>query len=157
MKKKLKQVLFFLLFLAISLMAGYFGSQLSGNSTVQTYSQLYKPDFFPPSWVFGPVWTILYILMGLSAYLVWKTKKDIKTPLILFFTQLILNLLWPAIFFGLHQYLWAFIEILILLIMIIITIFSFDKKSKTAAYLLIPYLFWVSFATILNYIIFRIN
>lgn len=157
MKKKAKQVLFFFLFLVISLMAGYFGSQLSGDSTVQTYSQLQKPDFFPPSWIFGPVWTILYILMGLSAYLVWRTKKDTKAPLAIFFTQLVLNLLWPAIFFGLHQYFWAFIEILALLMTIIITMLSFYKKSKTSAYLLVPYLLWVSFATILNYIIFIIN
>ena len=159
MNKKIKQAIFLFFFIAIPLMAGYWGSQLSGNSTVQTYSQLYRPDFFPPAWVFAPVWTILYILMGTSAYLIWKLRKseDVKFPLTLFLVQLALNLLWSPIFFGLHQYLWALVEIVLLLIMIILTVLSFGKKSKVAAYLLIPYLFWVSFATILNYVVFMTN
>ena len=153
MKKKTNQILSFLFFIAIPLLGGYLSSQFS---MVNTYSQLYKPDFFPPAWLFAPVWTILYILMGAAAYLVWK-KGEAKEQLFIFSLQLILNLLWSPIFFGLHQYFWAFIEILILLIVIIWTIISFNRKSKTAAYLMIPYLFWVSFATILNYVVFMIN
>jgi len=153
MKKKTNQILSFLFFIAIPLLGGYLSSQFS---MVNTYSQLYKPDFFPPAWLFAPVWTILYILMGIAAYLVWK-KGEAKEQLFIFSLQLILNLLWSPIFFGLHQYFWAFIEILILLIVIIWTIISFNRKSKTAAYLMIPYLFWVSFATILNYVVFMIN
>lgn len=156
MNIKIKQAIFLFFFIAIPLKAGYLGSQLSGDMA-QTYSQFYRPDFFPPAWVFAPVWTILYILMGLSAYLVWKTKKDIKKPLALFFFQLALNLLWPIIFFGLHQYFWAFIEIVVLLIMIILTMLSFGKKSKVASYLLVPYLLWVSFAILLNYVVFMTN
>ncbi|MFZ3054503.1 MAG: TspO/MBR family protein [Minisyncoccales bacterium] len=155
MKKKSNQTISLLIFIAIPLLAGYLSSLLSGNMS-QTYSQFYHPDFFPPAWLFGPAWTILYILMGISAYLIWK-KGNTKKELSLFFIQLIINLLWTPIFFGFHQYLLAFIEILILLVMIILTIISFDKKSKTAAYLMIPYLFWVSFATILNYVVFITN
>jgi tryptophan-rich sensory protein len=153
MKKKTNQILSLLFFIAIPLLGGYLSSQFS---MVNTYSQLYKPDFFPPAWLFAPAWTILYILMGIAAYLVWK-KGEAKEQLFIFSLQLIINLLWSPIFFGLHQYFWAFIEILILLIAIIWTIISFSRKSKTAAYLMIPYLFWVSFATILNYVVFMIN
>lgn len=153
MKKKTNQILSLLFFIVIPLLGGYLSSQFS---MINTYSQLYKPDFFPPAWLFAPVWTILYILMGAAAYLVWK-KGEAKEQLFIFSLQLILNLLWSPIFFGLHQYFWAFIEILILLIAIIWTIISFNRKSKTAAYLMIPYLFWVSFATILNYVVFMIN
>lgn len=157
MDKKARQILFLILFLVVSLSAGYFGSHLSGGSTVETYTQLVKPEFFPPAWVFGPVWTVLYMLMGWSAYLVWRTKKDTGLPMKLFFVQLALNLIWPAIFFGLHQYLLAFVEIILLWAAIIMTILSFYRRSKVAAYLLIPYILWVSFAAMLNYIIFTIN
>jgi len=153
MKKKTNQILSLLFFIAVPLLGGYLSSQFS---MVGTYSQIYKPDFFPPSWVFAPVWTILYILMGIAAYLVWK-KGETKKQLSLFSIQLILNLLWTPIFFGLHQYFWAFVEILILLVMIILTIKSFNEKSKTATYLMLPYLFWVIFATFLNYVIFMNN
>ena len=159
MKKKTKEGIFLLSFIAIPLLAGYISSQLSGGSMPETYTQLYRPDFFPPSWVFAPVWTVLYILMGISVYLIWKLRKseNVKLPLTLFSIQLALNLLWSPIFFGLHQYFWAFIEILAMFIMIILTVLSFNKKSKAAAYLLVPYLFWVSFATVLNYVVFRTN
>ncbi|MFA5169255.1 MAG: TspO/MBR family protein [Candidatus Paceibacterota bacterium] len=153
MKKKTNQILSLLFFVAVPLLGGYLSSQFS---MVGTYSQIYKPDFFPPSWVFAPVWTILYILMGIAAYLVWK-KGETKKQLSLFSIQLILNLLWTPIFFGLHQYFWAFVEILILLVMIILTIKSFNEKSKTATYLMLPYLFWVIFATFLNYVVFMNN
>lgn len=153
MKKKTNQILSLLFFIAVPLLGGYLSSQFS---MVGTYSQIYKPDFFPPSWLFAPVWTVLYILMGIAAYLVWN-KGEAKKQLSLFSVQLILNLLWTPIFFGLHQYFWAFVEILILLTMIILTIKSFSQKSKTAAYLMVPYLFWVIFASFLNYIIFMNN
>jgi len=153
MKKKTNQILSLLFFIAVPLLGGYLSSQFS---MVGTYSQIYKPDFFPPSWIFAPVWTILYILMGIAAYLVWK-KGEAKKQLSLFSVQLILNLLWTPIFFGLHQYFWAFVEILILLVMIILTIKSFNEKSKTATYLMLPYLFWVIFATFLNYVVFMNN
>jgi len=156
MKKKTKQIIFLFSFIALSLLAGYLSSQLTGVSMSETYLSLSdKPSFSPPAWIFGPVWFILYILMGISAYLIWnlRKKENIKKPLILFFVQLILNLLWPIIFFGLGQYYWAFVEIMILLIIIVMMILSFSKISKTSSYLLFPYLLWVGFASMLNLVI----
>jgi translocator protein len=155
MKQKVKQVVFFFSFIILCLMIGYLGSQLSGNNAKDVYSSFIKPGYFPPAWVFAPVWTILYILMGISAYLVWKKRKeeDVKKPLVLFFVQLILNLLWPILFFGLGNYLLAFVNIILLFIAICATMRSFEKVSKVSAYLLVPYLLWIGFATILNYTI----
>lgn len=153
MKKKSNQIIYLLFFIAVPLLGGYLSSRFS---MVETYSQLYKPGFFPPSWVFAPVWTILYVMMGLSAYLIWK-KGGSKRQLSLFSLQLILNFMWTPIFFGLHQYFWAFVEIMILLAAIILTIISFEKKSKKASYLMLPYFLWVCFAALLNYAVFIIN
>jgi tryptophan-rich sensory protein len=153
MKKKTKQIIFLFSFITLSLLTGYLGSQLTGVSMSETYLSLSsKPIFSPPSWIFAPVWFILYVLMGISAYLIWRlrTKENVKKPLIFFFVQLILNLLWPIIFFGLGQYFWAFAEIMILLITIIMMILSFSKVSKASSYLLFPYLLWVGFASMLN-------
>ena len=153
MNKRIKQIIFLFVFIALTLLVGYFASKLTGVSMSEAYLDISnKPVFSPPAWIFAPVWTILYILMGISAFLVWKLKdqKDIKKPLIFFFIQLALNFLWSIIFFGLGQHLWAFVEIVILLIMIIITIISFSKVSKVSAYLLFPYLLWVGFASMLN-------
>jgi tryptophan-rich sensory protein len=156
MNKRTKQVIFFFAFIALTLLVGYFASKLTGVSMSSAYLDISnKPVFSPPAWIFAPVWTILYILMGISAFLVWKLKdqKNIKKPLIFFFIQLALNFLWSIIFFGLGQHLWAFVEIVILLIMIITTTVSFSKVSKVSAYLFIPYILWVSFASILNLVI----
>lgn len=153
MKKKIRQVIFLLFFIALSLFIGYLGSKLTGVSIPETYLKINdKPSFFPPTQIFAPVWSILYTLMGISAYLIWrlKGKQKVRKPLVLFFIQLFLNLIWPIIFFGLGQYLLAFIDIIILLIMIIAMILSFEKISRFSAYLLLPYLFWVGFASILN-------
>jgi translocator protein len=155
MKKKTNQGIVLLSFIVAPLLLGYLSSLLSGNISA-SYVLLYRPDFFPAPYLFPIVWTILYVLMGLSAYLVWNKGGD-KKALVIFFVQLLLNLLWSPIFFGMHQYFWAFIELIVLLIAIILTIFSFSKKSKPAAYLMMPYLLWVGFAAILNYVIFKIN
>lgn len=151
--RKTKQFVALFSFIVLSLLIGFLGSVLPGVSMSDAYLSISsKPTFSPPSWVFAPVWSILYILMGTAAYLMWKQKgkKNVKKPLTFFFIQLVLNLLWPIIFFGLGQYFWAFIEIMLLLIMIIIMILSFSKVSKTASYLLFPYLLWVGFASMLN-------
>ncbi len=136
------------------------GSAFTLPSIPSWYAQLNKPFFSPPNFLFGPVWTVLYLLMGISLYIVWnknlknKNKdKAIKT----FILQLVLNLLWSLIFFGLHQPLLAFITIIILWISILMTIKYFYKISKPAAYLLIPYILWVSFASILNLAIVGLN
>lgn len=152
MKRSTKQVIFLFSFIALSLFVGYLGSQLTGVSMADSYQYIDKPVFAPPSWIFAPVWTTLYVLIGISAYLIWKLKekKNVKKLLILFFVQLFLNLIWPIIFFGLGQYAWAFVDIIVLLIMIVIMILSYNKVSKVAAYLLLPYLLWVGFASMLN-------
>lgn len=124
------------------------------------YRTLNKPFFSPPNWVFGPVWTILYVLMGVSLYLVWKKgvkNEKTRTALLYFFIQLALNFLWTFIFFGFHSPLAAFVTIVILWIMILVSIRKFYPLSKTAAYLLIPYILWVSFASVLNFSIVVLN
>lgn len=130
-------------------------------ASVQTwYSILNKPSFSPPNWVFGPVWLILYFMMGVSAYLIWikglKNKK-VKTALMFFLLQLFLNFLWSILFFGLHSPILGLIDILLLWLLIILTILRFYKISRPSSYLLIPYLLWVSFASILNFSIFILN
>lgn len=150
------------LFIAIVIcnLAGFIGSFFTVTSEGSWYSAIQKPAFNPPNWVFGPVWTILFILMGVSLYLIWNEglkKKKVKTPLIFFGIQLVLNILWSAFFFGMQRPLFAFIEIIVLWVFILLTITSFFKVSKTAAYLLIPYIIWVSFAAVLNFSIFLLN
>lgn len=136
------------------------GSVFTISSIQGWYTTLNKPSFNPPNWIFGPVWTILFILMGMSLFLVWrkglKSKKS-KTALKIFFAQLGLNLLWSVLFFGAHSPTLAFIDIILLWIVILFTIVKFYKISKLSAYLLMPYLLWVSFATILNFFIVRLN
>lgn len=130
-------------------------------SEIQTwYSSLNKPLFSPPNWLFGPVWTLLYTLMGISFYLFWKTKpekKDLKKGLLLFSGQLVLNALWSIIFFGLKKPGLALVEIIVLWFVILANILFFNKYSKSSAFLLVPYILWVSFASVLNFAIWRLN
>jgi translocator protein len=146
---------FFKLIMSIIIcqIAGLIGSVFTVTSIQSWYSTLNQPSFNPPNWIFGPVWTMLYLLMGISLYIVWnrgiKTKFQ-KQAVMVFGIQLVLNTLWSILFFGVKSPFWAFIEIMILWGAILITIFYFFKISKTAAYLLVPYALWVSFAAILN-------
>ncbi len=123
------------------------------------YAGLNKPSFNPPNSLFGPVWTLLYTLMALSFYLIWKQvdSPQKKIAIVLFIIQFILNFCWSIIFFKYHLIQWALVEILVMWIFILLTILHFWKLSKTAALLLLPYLFWVSFASILNAAIFKLN
>jgi tryptophan-rich sensory protein len=155
-KSKIIEALKFLGCILLSLSAGFIGMIFTVTGPESWYSQLIKPSFNPPNWLFGPVWTTLYILMGIALYLVLK-KKNTKRAKILFISQLILNTLWTIIFFGMHNPLLAFIEIIILWTAILLTIQEFRKKSLAAAYLLIPYLLWVSFASILTLAIYLLN
>mgnify|MGYP001559045178 CR=1 FL=1 len=137
----------------ICLGAGVLGSFFTVSAIPEWYSTLNKPSFSPPNWIFGPVWTILYILMGYSLYLVW-TKK--KVPAI-FWIQLVLNAVWSIIFFGMRNPSLALVDIMALWIAIVLTIKAFYKINKLAGNLLIPYLAWVSFASILNLSIALLN
>jgi len=144
--------------IALPLVAGSVGSYFTISSIDSWYQTVNKPIFNPPDWVFGLAWTILYILMGISFYLIWASKKKNKKSAIKFFLiQLVLNASWSIIFFGLHNPLLAFINIIALWIAIYMTIRAFAPISKTASYLLYPYLAWVSFASILNLSIILLN
>jgi tryptophan-rich sensory protein len=144
----------------ICLFAGFIGSYFTTPAIPTWFATLQKPSFAPPNWVFAPVWTSLYILMGISLFLVWQKgheDKTVKAAIYLFAGQLVLNALWSFVFFGLRSPLLGLIEIIILWIAILATIMSFMKISRTAAYLLIPYILWVSFASIVNFSIWSLN
>ncbi|NTS43951.1 tryptophan-rich sensory protein [Flavisolibacter sp. BT320] len=141
---------------AVGAIAGFFTSTGS-NSWYQTIE---KPSWQPPGWLFGPVWTTLYILMGIALYLVWKSSAPPKIKRIaitLWIIQLVFNFLWSFIFFTQHQIDWALAEILVLWFFILLTIIYFAKISKPAAWLLVPYISWVSFASMLTYTIYKLN
>ncbi|MCX6789483.1 MAG: tryptophan-rich sensory protein [Candidatus Gribaldobacteria bacterium] len=139
-------------------LAGVIGSVLTTPSIASWYATLPKPALNPPAWVFAPVWTILFALMGVSLYLIWreKQKSQSRIAVFVFFQQLGLNVLWSALFFEMHNPMLAFAEIIVLWMCILMTIFYFAKISKPAAWLLVPYIFWVSFAGYLNYAIWQI-
>jgi tryptophan-rich sensory protein len=120
------------------------------------YATLVKPAWNPPAWVFGPAWTLLYTLMALAAWLVWK-RVGWGRPLWLYFLQLLLNAAWTPIFFGAQQLGWALVEIVLLWIAILFTLRSFYRVSRTAGALFAPYLAWVTFATVLNFTLWRLN
>ena len=135
---------------------------LSGLSTADSITNWFqfvkKPSWNPPNWLFAPVWTLLYILMGISVALIWHSNSNNKKKAIgLFIIQFTLNLCWSIIFFNQHMPGLAFVEIIVMLIFIILTTVSFYKINKTAAYLLLPYICWVSFATVLNGTIWFLN
>lgn len=141
-------------------LVGILGTIFTTPSIPTWYSSLNKPVFSPPNWIFGPVWTILYLLMGVSFYLIlkigWKQKK-VKDALKFFLAQLALNFVWSPLFFGLKSPLLGLITIIAMWVLIVITMKKFYPLSKVAFYLLIPYLLWVSFATILNASILILN
>lgn len=147
-----------LLLLVIPLAVGGFAALLSGS--MDTYSQMDKPPLSPPGWVFPVVWTILYLLMGYSSYLVAAsdgTQKEKQTALTLYGAQLAANFIWPLLFFRAQMPLAAFIWLLLLWVLIFLTIRAFSKVSERAADLLLPYLLWVTFAGYLNFGIFLLN
>jgi len=140
--------------------AGLIGSIFTVQGVNTWYLTLNKPSFNPPSWVFGPVWTTLFLFMGISLYIVWnrsKNQESRKIAIIFFIIQWVLNILWSLFFFALQNPFLALIEIIILWIFILLTIIYFYKISKWSAYLLIPYILWVSFAAFLNYNLFILN
>lgn len=142
------------------LSVGIAGALFTTPAIPTWYNTLSKPLFSPPAWVFGPVWTILYIMMGVSLFLVW-TKKDggdtKQKALYIFFAQLLLNAIWSPIFFGLQSPFLGLMIIVLLWATIIININIFSKVSKAAALLLVPYFLWVSFATVLNFALWQLN
>lgn len=181
--KKFDTYLRFFISIIICQLAGIIGSFFTIPAIDSWYSALRKPFFNPPSWIFGPVWSLLFLLMGISLFLVWEKKfaivvtakeKGQKTwnafskklwigswreenSVAIFILQLILNILWSILFFGLRSPFLAYFEILALWFAILFTIMNFYRTSKLAAYLLLPYFVWVSFAAILNYFLWNLN
>lgn len=144
----------------VSELAGIIGSIFTVSAVPTWYETLAKPALNPPSWIFGHVWTTLYALMGIAAFLVWKKgwdRIDVRKALFVFGVQLILNASWSIVFFGLHSPLWALVNIIAMWIAIVWTMILFYKISKPAIWLLVPYILWVSFATYLNYSIWMLN
>jgi tryptophan-rich sensory protein len=123
------------------------------------YNSLLKPTWNPPGWIFGPVWTALYTMMAVAAWLVWRQGgwRKQRTPLLIFLAQLALNAAWTPLFFGLHQPGMAFVDIVLVWIGIVATISAFWRVHRPAAALLFPYLAWVSFASFLNYTLWQLN
>ena len=144
--------------LSIPQMAGAIGSNFTSDSVSSWYTTLVKPEYTPPNYVFGPVWITLYFLIGISLYLVWTSeKRKSNTPLIIFGVQMFLNAIWSIAFFGLQSPIFGLAVIIPLLGTIALMILSFWKISKAAAYVLLPYITWVSIATYLNYGIWSLN
>ena len=140
--------------------AGAIGSLFTRGSVSTWYALLQKPTFSPPNWVYAPVWFLLYILMGISAYLVWRvgiSQFHVREGLVIFLVQLILNTFWSFAFFGLKSTIAGLIVIVPLWTAILLTIINFYRISRTASFLLIPYILWVSFATALNFAIYLLN
>jgi tryptophan-rich sensory protein len=135
------------------------GQLLFGGETGEWYQNLEKPSFTPPDWLFGPVWTVLYLCMGLAAWFVWRKRptSHVYFALTLFVLQLLLNAAWPPIFFGCRNPGLAFGEIVALWIAIVATVSSFFRISALAGWLMVPYLVWVTFAAVLNGFIWRMN
>lgn len=141
-------------------LAGLIGTLATKDAIPNWYAGLIKPVLNPPSWLFGPVWTLLYTLMGIALYLVIRKhwyRKEVKVAVYVFAVQLFLNAFWSPVFFGAKETGIALVIISLMWVSIVATIIAFYKVRKSAAYLLVPYLLWVSFATYLNFAIWRLN
>ena len=157
---KLKNSYKLVLSIIVCQLAGIIGSIFTTSKIPTWYQTLTKPTLNPPSWVFGPVWTILFVFMGIAVYLIWKKglkEKNVRIALYIFIGQLVLNTFWSIIFFVLQNPQAAFFEIIALWCMILASIISFAKISRPAAWLLVPYILWVSFAAYLNYLLWVLN
>jgi translocator protein len=149
MNKYFALAAFLILCLAVGGGAGF----LTAQSVVTWFPTLVKPSFNPPSWLFAPVWTTLYIMMAVAAWLVWLRKGS----LVLFYVQLALNFTWSLLFFGLHSPAMALVDIAAMWVLILLTLLGFWKIDRRAGWLLVPYLAWVSFASVLNASIWWLN
>ena len=152
--------------IGVSQLAGIIGSFFTFSAITDWYQYLNKPFFSPPNWIFGPVWTILYTLMGISLYLNWiklsdkkfaKQRSYIQNSVIIFLVHLVVNSVWSIIFFSFQDLLGALVVVVILWSMILWMIVRFKKTDRWASYLLYPYLGWVSFASVLNFTLWLIN
>ena len=144
----------------IVFLGGALGSLATSTELTTWYSALSKPAWNPPNWLFGPVWSTLYVLMGIALFLVWREgldRRDVRYAILIFAVQLALNITWSLVFFGLHSILGGLVVIFILWLAIWANIVAFYVISKPAGLILIPYLIWVSIASYLNYTIYLLN
>jgi len=154
------QVLKLLISVGVCQLAGFIGSLFTSPAVPTWYATLKKPSFTPPSWVFAPAWITLYVLMGISLFLVWReglSERNVKAAMGIFLVQLVLNTSWSIAFFGCRSTVAGLIVIVLLWICILFTMYSFLKVSVPAGLMLIPYILWVSFAAILNTSIVLLN
>ncbi|MBK7149713.1 MAG: tryptophan-rich sensory protein [Bacteroidetes bacterium] len=154
-----KKIIQLILCISLPMLIGGASGFATASSLSDWYLTINKPSFNPPNWVFGPVWTVLYLLMGISLFLILKSENAPRkrTAILVFLFQLTLNFWWSIIFFSLESPAWALLEIVLLWCSILLMIFVFRKINHTAAYLQIPYLVWVNFAAILNAAIWYLN
>jgi tryptophan-rich sensory protein len=144
-------------FFVACFVAAWLGSQFTRPALASWYASLTKPSWTPPNWVFAPAWTILFALMAIAGYLIWRRVGFLSVPLALFALQLVLNVAWSALFFRLKSPGAAMLEIVFLWLTILATTISFWPLNRLAAWLLVPYLAWVAYAASLNFAIWRMN
>ncbi len=154
-----RDILALVLLVGLCLGVGGLGGAVTAESVTTWYATLNKPSFNPPNWIFGPVWTALYILMGVAAWRVWRAadRDTARGPLAVFALQLAVNLGWSVAFFGLRNPGLAVVVILLLDLLVLATALMFRRIDRLAAWLLVPYLAWISFATLLNVTIWHLN
>jgi tryptophan-rich sensory protein len=161
LKEQLQSAAGFVVFLMMCLGAQLTSSFLTMPAiSMGWYADLEKPFFNPPGWLFGPIWTVLYFIMAIAAWMVWRHESEnplVKPALLFFFAQLIFNVLWPALFFGMRRPGLALMEIILLWLLILATAFIFYRITKWAALLLVPYLAWVLYAAVLSGAIWWLN
>ncbi len=159
--KKINKKDFFgaLVFVVVCQAAGAIGSIFTAPNVKTWFATINRPEIAPPNWVFAPVWTLLFALMGIAAWLVWKKRdqKQAQDGLALFFIQLFFNVMWSALFFGNQNIAAALSEIIVLWLAILLTILQFKKVSSPAAWLMLPYILWVTFAAYLNFLFYQLN
>ncbi len=156
----MRQALELIASIVICELVGVIGGLFTAPAIATWYNLLRKPSFNPPAWVFGPVWTALYLMMGVAAFLVWRKgwgNAQVKVALVVFGLQLLLNFLWSPVFFGMRSPLGGLLVIVPLWGAILATIVLFARVSVPVAVLMVPYLLWVSFATVLNYALYLLN
>lgn len=153
------QVVYVLISIGFAQLAGIIGSLFTASSVQTWYVTLTKPVWNPPTWLFGPVWLSLYTLMGIASYLVWRRREVVgaKTALVVYGIHLLFNTLWSILFFGLKNPAIAFAGIVVLLALILVTTVLFWRIQKWAGVLMLPYIAWVAFASVLNYSIWQLN
>ena len=156
---KMKNIFRLIGSILIAQAAGVIGSLFTVQNIPTWYATLNKPAFSPPNYLFGPVWITLYFMIGVAFFLVWKNpgKVNIKIPVIVFSVQMVLNAAWSIIFFGMKSPMFAFFEIVVLWVFIVLCMVTFYPVSRAASWLLVPYFLWVSFASVLNFKIWMLN